>query len=138
MWKLFLFLTSSLATIQDCSKTNSLLKITALDLIPANPIVNEPVVMVLQFNNPGPDVVAGKATTAINYNFIQIAPIVEDLCVSTPCPLTVGFNDRSTNSTWPDSLKGTVTSKIVWTSVDQQVLLCIQISLKSSDRKNLR
>jgi hypothetical protein len=60
--------------------------------------------------------------------------LVEDLCVNTPCPITSGFNDRSTNSTWPD-VKGTIVSTITWTAFDNTQLLCIKVTLKTAQSK---
>jgi len=133
-----LFFSTTRANISDCSSGSSLFQIINLGLSPTNPVSNQPLYMTVEFTNPGPEITDGTVTTSITYNFIPFAPSVEPLCVNTQCPLVNGFNDRSTNSTWPGSLKGSVTSKIVWTSVDQQVLLCIQISVKSSDTKNIR
>ena len=133
-----LFFSSTHASIIDCSSGSSLFQITNLGLSPANPVVNEPLYMTVQFTNPGSEITDGTVTTSVTYNFIPFSPTVEPLCTNTQCPLVNGFNDRSTNSTWPNNVKGSVTSKIVWTSVDQQVLLCIQLNVKSSERNNLR
>jgi hypothetical protein len=131
MIKLFLFLCTALGSIQDCSKGGSVLKLTTLDLVPAVPVIGQPVVMTVQFNNPGKVITSGTATTAIKYSFIPIAPTVEDLCVATPCPLTIGFNDRSTNSTWPD-VKGNLETTITWKGSDGSELLCIKVSIKKN------
>jgi len=136
MWKLLLIFGTSLASIEDCSNGLSVLKLSALSLVPETPIANEPVVMTVQFNNPGADITSGTATNAITYNFMPLSPTVEDLCTNTVCPLTNGFNDRSTNSTWPD-VSGSITSKITWTRDDGTQLLCIKVAVKTG-RKNLR
>jgi len=132
MWKLLVLslFASSLGNIQDCSNGLSILKLTSLSLEPVLPIVNEPVIMTVQFENPGQDIINGTVTTAITYNFLPLSPLVEDLCINTVCPITPGFNDRSTNSTWPDA-KGTLVSTIKWTAFDGSQLLCIKVSLKS-------
>ena len=131
MLKLFLLLCTALGSIQDCSKGESLLQITALDLVPAVPIVGQHVVMTLQFNNPELAITSGTATNSVVYNFIKLQPIVEDLCVNTPCPLVTGFNDRSTNSTWP-AVKGNIDSTITWKGLDGSQLLCIKVSVKTA------
>ena len=131
MWKLLLLINAALGSIQDCSKVGSILQLTKLDLVPASPIVGKPVVMTVQFNNPGPDITSGTATTAIKYSFIPLAPSVEQLCVATPCPLTTGFNDRSTNSTWPD-VTGNLETTITWKGADGSELLCIKVSIKKN------
>ena len=130
----FLLFAFSYAAIEDCSKGKSLLQLTALDLIPSLPVVGEPVAMIVQFNNPGYDIINGTVTSALTYNFLPLQPTVEDLCVNTPCPITNGFNDRSTNSTWPD-VKGTIVSTITWTAFDSTQLLCIKVTLKTAQSK---
>jgi hypothetical protein len=90
--------------------------------------------MTVQFNNPGPDITSGTATNSIVYNFIKLQPTVEDLCVNTPCPLVTGFNDRSTNSTWP-AVKGIIDSTITWNGVDGSQLLCIKVSVKTANSR---
>jgi len=127
---------ASYANIDDCSKGASVFKLTALSLEPPVPVAGKPIVMTVQFNNPGADVISGTATNNIVYNFLPLTPTVEDLCVNTPCPLVNGFNDRSTNSTWP-AVKGTITSTITWTDLDGTQLLCIKVSVKTA-RSNLR
>lgn len=131
MWKLLLLLSATLGSIQDCSKAGSILQLTKLDLVPASPVVGQPVIMTVQFNNPGPDIISGTATTAIKYSFIPLAPTVEELCVNTPCPITTGFNDRSTNSTWPD-ITGNLETTITWKGKDGSELLCIKVSIKKN------
>ena len=53
MWKLLALslFANSLGSIQDCSNGLSTLKLTSLSLEPVLPIVNEPVIMTVQFNN---------------------------------------------------------------------------------------
>lgn len=132
MWKLLALslFANSLGSIQDCSNGLSTLKLTSLSLEPVLPIVNEPVIMTVQFNNPGSDIINGTVNTAITYNFLPLKPSLEDLCTNTVCPITSGFNDRSTNSTWPN-IKGSIVSTITWTAFDGSQLLCIKISLKT-------
>ena len=69
-------------------------------------------------------------------NYIPFSPTVEALCTNTQCPLTSGPNDRSTSSTWPDSVSGKVVSKIEWNGVDGSQLLCIQITASIAAREN--
>jgi len=131
MLKLFLLLCTALGSIEDCSKGGSVLQLTALDLIPAVPVIGDPVIMKVQFNNPGPVITSGTVTTAIKYSFIPITPTVEELCINTPCPIVSGFNDRSTNSTWPD-ITGNLESTITWKGDNGSELLCIKVSIKKN------
>jgi hypothetical protein len=128
------YLLSSLAlataTISDCSKGSSVFQVTDLALKPDPPVKGQPLDMIVKFNNPGFTVVDGTATTSLTLNFIPYPASSTPLCESTMCPIEMGANDRSTSSIWPDSVSGSVQSKIVWTSTEGVQLLCIQISTK--------
>jgi hypothetical protein len=86
--------------------------------------------MIVKFNNPGFTIVDGTATTSLTLNFIPYPTSSSPLCESTLYPIEMGLNDRSTTSIWPDTVSGSVQSKIVWTSPDGAELLCIQIDTK--------
>jgi hypothetical protein len=122
-----LFAAFGLSSITDCSNGASLLKLTELGLLPDPPVRGQPLDMTVKFENPGDEIVDGTVTTSVTLNYIPFQPTVEALCANTQCPLAPGANDRSTSSTWPDNVSGSVTSKIVWTGVDGSQLLCIQI-----------
>lgn len=85
--------------------------------------------MTVQFENPGPAVIGGSATTTVTVNGFPFNPKVEDLCQNTACPLLQGADDRSTDSTWPN-VAGKIVSRSVWTTVDGDELLCVQASVK--------
>ena len=129
MWKLLAYFGLVLGSIQDCGK-NSQFQLTGLDLVPSAPKAGEAVFMTVQFNNPGSEVNDGSVTTSVTYNFLPLTPTVEPLCINTQCPLINGFNDRSTNSTWPTGVSGTIVSTIVWTDAGGSELLCIKLSVK--------
>ncbi len=84
--------------------------------------------MIVEFENPGPEVTGGKVTTTLSLNYIPIPADIKPLCEGTECPIVPGFNNRSTSSVWPDTVSGKVNSKIVWTDMDGTPLLCIQMS----------
>lgn len=117
------------ASISNCGQ-GSRFDVTTLALYPDPPIPGKQVDMTVQFTNPGPEVTDGTATTSVTLNFIPFQPTVKPLCEDTQCPLVVGPNDRSTNSIWPETITGSVTSKIVWTAMDGSELLCISIKTK--------
>jgi hypothetical protein len=117
------------ATISDCGQ-GSVFALTTLALHPDPPIPGKQVDMTVQFTNPGSEVVDGTATTSVTLNFIPFQPTVKPLCEDTQCPIVTGPNDRSTSSTWPETVTGAITSKIVWTAVDGSELLCISIKTK--------
>lgn len=130
MWKLLTYFGLVLGSIQDCGK-NSQFQLTGLDFVPLTPKAGEAVFMTVQFNNPGSEVNDGSVTTSVTYNFLPLTPTVEPLCTNTQCPLVNGFNDRSTNSSWPTGVSGTIVTTIVWNDVNGSELLCIKLSVKT-------
>ncbi len=132
------FFAASSASISDCSNGASVFKLTELGLTPDPPQKGQPLDMTVKFDNPGPEIVDGTVTTSVTLNFIPFQPTVEALCTNTQCPLTTGANDRSTSSTWPDTVTGSITSKIEWTAVDGSQLLCIQIKARVGASPKLR
>jgi hypothetical protein len=118
----------SAATISDCGKDTSLLQITELALKPDPPIGGQPIDIIIKFNNPGFTIVNGKSTTSITLNFISYPTSSKPLCEATKCPIIMGINDHSTRSIWPDNISGFIKSKILWTSEEDDVLLCIQVN----------
>ena len=134
-----LFLVSLLAfatgVVKDCN-VSSIFRPLELGLTPDPPVVGQQVRLTVRFDNPGPVVTDGAVTTSVTYNYIPLAPTTEPLCTNTACPIVSGSNDRSTVSTWPDGIRGTVITKSVWTSAEGDNLLCVQTSVKAS--KSLR
>jgi hypothetical protein len=128
------------ATIKDCSNGNSIFEITELALTPDPPIKGKELYMTVKFDNPNDEISEGSVTTSVTLNFIPFQPSIKTLCDSTQCPIMPGSNDRSTSSVWPDTVSGTVSSKIVWNTPDGFELLCIQITAKiaAESTKNLR
>ena len=124
----------SKAGVTDCN-ASSIFRPTKLGLEPPVPIVGETVKMLVEFENPGPQVTAGTVTTTVTLNFIPFSPTVEALCQNTACPIVVGHNDRSTSSVWPD-VKGNIITTSVWNSVEGDNLLCVKTSVKVG--QNLR
>lgn len=113
------------ATISDCDPS-SRFRPTKLAVNPDPPMANQPVAMTVQFENPGAPVVDGTVTTSVTLNFIPFQPSIEPLCTNTACPIATGSVDRSTSSTWPDGVSGTVVTKSAWAGVDGESLLCVQ------------
>lgn len=130
----------SSASITDCSNGESIFEITELALTPDPPVKGRDLYMTVKFNNPGEELSEGSVTTSVTLNFIPFAPTTNPLCDSTQCPIVSGPNDRSTSSIWPDTVSGTVSSKIMWNTLDGFQLLCIQIQAKVASEKvnNLR
>jgi hypothetical protein len=117
------------AIVTDCNPS-SIFRPTVIGLNPDPPIVGQPVRMTVQFENPGPEITSGVATTSVTLNFIPFSPTVEALCQNTACPIVVGANDRSTSSTWPAGINGKLVTKSVWTNDNGVELLCLQTSVK--------
>jgi hypothetical protein len=114
-------------TITNCD-SNSVFKLSRMGLFPDPPVKGKAVDMIVEFENPGPEVVDGKVTTSLSLNYIPVPTSVNPLCEDTGCPIVSGFNNRSTSSMWPDSVGGKVNSKIVWTGEHGETLLCLQLS----------
>jgi len=123
-------LSSVSGTIVDCGKGLSLFKFTNLALTPDPPIAGQDIYMTVQFENPGPSITSGSVTSSFTLNGLPFSPTVEDLCTNTQCPLITGFNDRSAISTWPTGLSGKIQSRISWTDILGNELLCIEITEK--------
>lgn len=122
---LYTLLTSfAMSLITDCG---SIFQLTELALNPATPVRGQPLDMIVKFNNPGREVYDGEVTTSISVNYIPYPTSTEALCTNTECPIVTGFNDRSTSSVWPESVSGRVTSKIIWSDLNGDQLLCISI-----------
>ena len=117
------------ASISDCDPA-SLFRPTELALTPDPPVRNQPVTMTVKFNNPGATVTDGIVTTSVTLNYIPFQPSTEPLCENTACPLVTGPNDRSTTSTWPDTVSGNVVTTSVWTGVNGESLLCVKTSVR--------
>jgi hypothetical protein len=118
---------SAMGSITNCDP-NSVFKPSRLALYPDPPMRGKPVDMIVELQNPGPEIYDGKATTSLSLNYIPLSPSVKPLCEDTECPLVSGFNNRSTSSVWPDTVSGKVNSKIVWTGPAGESLLCIQMT----------
>jgi hypothetical protein len=130
---LFLALLPALvaASITNCMPS-SVFQITQLALEPPTYVsANQNVSLTLLYTTPV-EVDAGSVTTSITYNFIPITPTVEDLCSSVECPIVTGAHDASSWFLMPTGVRGTVTTKVVWTDINNTQLLCISTTLKSS------
>ena len=125
------------ASISDCDPT-SLFRPTELAVSPDPPVRNQPVTMTVKFDNPGATVTDGSVTTSVTLNFIPFQPSTEPLCDNTACPIVTGANDRSTTSTWPDTVSGTVITTSKWAGVNGESLLCVKTSLRVASGAQLR
>jgi hypothetical protein len=117
------------ASVTDCD-TTSLFRPTHLGLSPDPPVRGKPVYLTVQFTNPGAEITNGTVTTSLSINFIPFQPTTEGLCVDTTCPIPTGPIDRSTESTWPDTVSGQIISKSHWYDPTGASLLCVQINVK--------
>jgi len=124
----------SKAGVTDCN-ASSIFRPTKLGLEPPVPIIGETVKMLVEFENPGPQVTAGTVTTTVTLNFIPFSPTVEALCQNTACPIVVGHNDRSTSSVWPNVIGNIVTTS-VWNSAEGDNLLCVKTSVKVGSKSS--
>jgi hypothetical protein len=125
-------------SIIDCSHGTSRFQLQELSLTPERPVPGEELYMNVVFTNPGSEVDDGSVTTDVTLNFIPFAPSTVALCDSTECPLVSGLNNRSTSSIWPSTIAGKIVSKIVWRTLEEEELLCIQISVSVGPLLKLR
>jgi hypothetical protein len=128
--------TGANGSIKDCGAGQTVFQLTELALTPDPPVRGKPVEMKVVFNNPGLVISDGSATITLSLNFIPFQPSTEPLCKNTVCPIVYGLNDRSTTSTWPDTVSGSVSSKITWLGPASENLLCIQFNTKVSAYEN--
>ena len=108
-------------------------RFSELSLYPTNVVPGDPVTLHVKYTVPdGMVVTGGKATYAIKYNFIPLAPTVESLCNDLPCPLTAGTYSNNTVTIWPSGLSGSVSTKITWTDENDTLLACISMDGKGA------
>lgn len=117
------------SSIVDCGKGLTRFQFTDLALDPTTPVSGQPFELFNVFNNPGAEVTGGTVKTSVSVNYIPFAPSVANLCSSTTCPIVSGLNDRSTSSTWPENVFGKIVSKVEWAGLNEEPLLCIQMSV---------
>jgi hypothetical protein len=123
------------ASVTNCGP-KSVFQITELVLDPPNTVVaGQNVSLRLLYTSPV-QVDSGTITTSVTYNFIPLTPTFAPLCEFTPCPIGMGSHDGSSWFVLPTGVKGTITTKIVWTELapqmEQQELLCVSITMKAS------
>jgi hypothetical protein len=129
----FMISTAS-ASISDCGVGKSVFQITGLSLDPpTQAAAGDNVTLGLFYNSPVA-VQNGTVKTSITYNFLPLSPSITSLCDSIPCPIDVGSHDGSSWYLMPSGLSGTLSSKIVWSDMNNNQLLCIQMSLKASSK----
>ena len=117
------------ASIKDCSP-KSLFKVNNLGFWPDPAVPNSNSTVSFDYTVPGPEpVTAGRAKYSVTYNFLPLAPTVEDLCSQTTCPILPGTYNQSSSSNFP-SASGTIVIKIEWFDSAGTQLLCAQINTK--------
>lgn len=129
---LFAALATARASIMDCSDGASVFRPTTLSLTPEPPVPGQPVLMTVLFDNPGEEVTDGTVTTSVTINGLPFAPSTEALCTNTQCPIPNGPVDRSATSDWPTGISGKIDSRIEWTGVNGEQLLCLKITERTS------
>ena len=127
------------STVTDCSVPSAPFKISRLALRPDPPVSGQTVALDLEFTNTGPDITpanAGIAATSISINGLPYSD-AKPLCEDTACPIVSGFNNRTSETTWPD-VTGKVVSTIRWTDAANAELLCIQTTVRVGASPRLR
>ncbi len=127
--RLLCLIAGATASITDCSAGKSLFKVKALGFWPDPAIKNANSTISFVYNVPEPGFTGGTATYTATYNFIPLAPTVEDLCKNVICPIIPGPYNQSTSSTFPD-VSGSLNIKIEWKDKTGAQLLCALIKTK--------
>jgi hypothetical protein len=122
---------NALGSVTDCSKGSSIFKLTSMELIPDPPIRGQNSTLSLSMNVPR-EVTSGTATYSVTYNYIPLAPVVEDLCTTLPdhCPIKVGQLNTYSSLPFDESLRGTINLKIEWKDTASLQLMCVSINTK--------
>jgi hypothetical protein len=129
---ILLLISTTHATITDCSKGTSLFKLNAAAFWPDPAVRNENSTVSLDFTvPPGTLIESGTVKYSATYNFIPLSPTIEELCPkNTNCPITPGTYNQSSSSKYPD-LTGTLVMKSEWFDPNNNLLLCYQVNTKS-------
>ncbi len=125
------YVAAASASITDCMPISErIFQFSDLYLKPDPPVAGQPVEMGVKFTNNGDELTDGTSSTRITLNFIPYPVQNQPLCETTVCPILSGYNDRSTTSTWPDSIRGMIDSKLQWYTSDGLQVLCLHITAK--------
>lgn len=117
-------------TVRDCG-VQTLFKIDSVGLSPTTPLPGDNVTLQLTYTVPlGYIATDGKAKYELTYNFLPLSPTIQPLCDNIPCPLLPGTYSNNTYELWPEGLAGTLKTKITWTDVSGELLLCMTINAK--------
>ena len=130
LFALALSVSSSFASVTDCSKGRSLFKVSSMSFSPDPTVPGENSTLLLSMTVPQ-EITGGTATYTTTFNFIPFSPSVDALCdVTVPCPILVG--DLHTYSSFPidPSLSGTLQLRIEWKDLNNVQLLCVEIKTK--------
>lgn len=120
---------SYLGSVNDCSKGTSLFKLTSMSLTPDPPVKGQNSTLRLSMDVPA-DVTGGTATYSVTYNFIPLAPTVEDLCATVTCPIATGSLTTVSSVPIDPSLSGSLSLKIDWKDTANAELMCVSINVK--------
>ena len=119
----------AVGSVSDCSKGTALFTITSMSLRPDPPVIGQNSTLSLSMLVPK-DVVSGTATYSVTYNFITLAPTVEDLCANVACPIQTGTLKAVSSIPIDNSLKGSITFKIEWKDTSNNELMCVSVNVK--------
>jgi hypothetical protein len=120
-----------IGSVSDCSKGTALFTITSMSLSPDPPVKGQNSTLALSMTVPY-DIQSGTAKYSVTYNFIPLAPTVEDLCTILPhhCPIKAGTLNTISSVPFDDSLKGTIIFKIEWKDTSNNELMCVSVNVK--------
>ena len=130
-----LTLTSTQASVTDCSKGASLFKINSMSFSPDPAIKGQNSTLLLSTTVPE-QITGGTAKYSIKYSFIPLTPTIEDLCTAVSCPIIVGKLDTVSSYPIDKSLSGNLAIQIDWADQTGRPLLCVLIQTKIAEPFN--
>lgn len=122
-------LLGTLGSVNDCSKGTAIFKITSMSLRPDPPVIGQNSTLDISMLVPY-DILSGTAIYSSTYNFIPLAPTVEDLCANVVCPIQTGTLNTISSIPFDGSLKGSITLKIEWKDATNNELMCVSVNVK--------
>lgn len=125
-----LLVSSSIASVTDCSNGGSLFTLTSMSFSPDPTVPGENSTLLLSMTVPQ-EITGGTATYSTTYNFIPFSPTVEPLCDTTvACPIQLGTLDTISSFPVDPTLSGSLSIRIEWKDPNAIQLLCVAIKTK--------
>jgi ML domain len=122
------FMSSVSASVSDCSNGDALFTLDSMSFSPDPPVLGENSTLLLSMAVPE-EINNGTARYSVKYNFLPLAPTVDDLCgVTVACPIAVGTLDTRSSYPFDEGLSGSIVMKVEWFDLTGRRLLCVSMS----------